>query len=106
MSKPDPAGARTRARELTLQALYQAQITGHDKAELLRQFRSRPDYERVDQEYFDELLPAICDSFDNLKKSLDEYADRPIEQLDPVELGVDLAAGLVERLGQGGGRLE
>ena len=74
--------------EVPAKALYQAQITGHDKAELLRQFRARPDYERVDQDYFDELLPAICDSFDALKAGLDAYADRPIEQLDPVELGV------------------
>lgn len=95
MSKPDQTGARTRARELALQALYQAQITGHDKTELLRQFHSRPDYERIDKAYFDELLPAICDSFDSLKTSLDAYADRPIEQLDPVELGV-LAIGYYE----------
>jgi N utilization substance protein B len=88
MSKPPSAGARSRARELALQALYQMQITGHDEAELMRQFRERPDYERVDQLYFDELLPGICDSLESLKAGLAAYIDRPLEQLDPVELAV------------------
>jgi N utilization substance protein B len=62
-------GARTRARELLLQALYQKQIAGHDCDELLRQFRDQLAYERVDQEFFEELLPAICASQDALEKS-------------------------------------
>ena len=88
MARSESAGTRSRARELLLQALYQAQITGHDKRELLRQFHERPDYERVDREYFDELLPAICDEFDNLRSGLAEHADRPVNQLDPVELAI------------------
>ena len=95
MAKSDSAGARSRARELLLQALYQAQISGHDKAELLRQFHERPDYERVDRAYFDELLPAICDEFDALLSALKDYADRPVEQLDPVELAI-LVIGFYE----------
>ena len=88
MPRSESAGARSRARELTLQALYQARITGHDKAELLRQFHDRPDYERVDQDYFDGLLAAICDQRLELEDKLDAYADRPIAQLDPVELSI------------------
>ena len=52
-------GARTRVRELMLQALYQMQIAGHSSRELLSQFHEQVAYERVDQEYFDEQLPAI-----------------------------------------------
>jgi N utilization substance protein B len=88
-------GARTRARELLLQALYQKQIAGHDCDELLRQFRDQVAYERVDQEFFEELLPAICASQDALEKSIDKLIDRPLEQLDPVELGV-LLIGVYE----------
>lgn len=82
------AGARTRSRELAVQALYQAQITGHDKLELLRQFRERQEYARVDQRFFDELLNGICDTGKTIQSKLADYADRPIEQLDPVELAV------------------
>ena len=81
-------GARTRARELMLQALYQKQIAGHSSAELLTQFHSQVAYDRVDQEFFDEQLPAICEAQDDLEKTIDELIDRPLDQLDPVELGI------------------
>ena len=56
MSGPETkgAGARTRARELMVQALYQKQIAGHSTAELVAQFRDDTAYARVDQAFFDE----------------------------------------------------
>lgn len=71
-----------------LQALYQMQIAGHSSTELLRQFHEQVAYERVDQEYFDEQLPAIIEAQGVLEKTIDELIDRPLEQLDPVELGI------------------
>lgn len=81
-------GARTRARELMLQALYQQQIAGHSCAELIEQFHEQVAYERVDKEYFDEQLPNICAAQDSLGKTIGQFIDRPLEQLDPVELSV------------------
>jgi len=81
-------GARTRARELLLQALYQKQLAGHTRSELLKQFRDQVAYERVDQEYFDEQLNAICREQAELEDTIAELIDRPLEQLDPVELGI------------------
>lgn len=95
MSGSTSTGARTRARELLLQALYQKQIAGHDRRELLRQFRDQVAYERVDQPYFDELLAAICDSQEALEQTIVGLIDRPLEQLDPVELGI-LLIGIYE----------
>lgn len=88
MAPPESTGARTRARELLLQALYQKQIAGHDYAELLSQFREQVAYERVDQAFFDELLQQICETQSSLEESLDTLIDRPREQLDPVEFGI------------------
>jgi len=88
MARGTHTGARSRARELIVQSLYQMQITGHSEAELLTQFRDRPDYESVDQEYFDEVLSAICRNTDTLEESIDNLADRPLSQLDPVERGI------------------
>jgi len=88
MTRSDSKGARSRARDLIVQALYQMQIAGHDVAELKSQFHERPDYERVDQEYFDDALRDICKGRDVLEKDIDELADRPIAQLDPVERGI------------------
>ena len=80
--------ARTRSRELALQALYQAQIAGHDKQELLNQFRDRDEYRRVDQSYFETVLSAVCDEADHLSALLVAHADRPLEQLDPIERAI------------------
>ncbi len=88
MSKAGATGARRRARELLVQALYQMQITGHDLRELRSQFKGRPEYERVDQQYFDDALAAICNGIDSIQSGIDEFADRPVDQLDPVEKGI------------------
>jgi N utilization substance protein B len=81
-------GARTRARELLLQALYQKQIAGHSREELAAQFHEQTAYARVDQEYFDELLTAICETQHDLENTIRDFVDRPVDQLDPVELGI------------------
>jgi len=73
---------------LIVQSLYQMQIAGHSESELLAQFRDRPDYERVDQKYFDEVLSGICRNTQKLEESIDKFADRPLSQLDPVERGI------------------
>ncbi len=88
MSKSASSGARSRARELIVQALYQMQITGHGVAELTEQFHERPDYQRVDKAYFDEVLSGILEHTVALEESIDELADRPVAQLDPVEKGI------------------
>jgi N utilization substance protein B len=93
--KAKSAGARTRARELMVQALYQKQIAGHSTSELISQFHEQVAYERVDQPYFDEQFPAISNSQDELEKKVDELIDRPLKQLDPVELAI-LLIGVYE----------
>ena len=89
------AGARTRARELMVQALYQKQLADHSTSELMSQFHEQVAYERVDQAYFDEQFPAISNSQDELEKKIDTLIDRPLEQLDPVELAI-LLIGVYE----------
>jgi N utilization substance protein B len=89
------AGARTRARELMVQALYQKQIAGHDTADLIAQFHEQVAYERVDQKFFDEQFPAISNSQEELETKVDALIDRPLEQLDPVELAI-LLIGVYE----------
>ena len=90
MSGPETkgAGARTRARELMVQALYQKQIAGHSTAELVAQFRDDTAYARVDQAFFDEMFPAISDGQADLEKTIDGLIDRPLAQLDPIELSI------------------
>lgn len=95
MKNKSSSGARTRARELLLQALYQKQIAEHDSGELIKQFHEQKAFERVDQEFFDETLKDICDKQSDLEEKISELIDRPLEQLDPVELGI-LLIGVFE----------
>ena len=87
-SESKTAGARTRARELMVQALYQKQIAGHSTAELVAQYHEDAAYQRVDKEFFDELFPAISNSQAELEQKIDGLIDRPLEQLDPIELSI------------------
>ena len=93
--KSKGAGARTLARELMVQALYQKQIAAHSTSELVSQFHEQVAYERVDKTYFDEQFPAISNSQDELEIKIDALIDRPLEQLDPVELAI-LLIGVYE----------
>lgn len=95
MTNNASTGARTRARELILQALYQKQIAGHDCDELFRQFKVQRAYERVDHEFFDAALAAICQSQSELEDAISSFVDRPVVQLDPVELSI-LLIGVFE----------
>ena len=71
-----------------VQALYQKQIAGHSTAELVAQYHEDPAYERVDQVFFDELFPAISNAQAALEKTIESLIDRPLEQLDPIELSI------------------
>ena len=82
------AGARTRARELMVQALYQKQIAGHSTAELVAQYTEDAAYARIDQTFFDELFPAISNGQADLEQKIDSLIDRPLDQLDPIELSI------------------
>ena len=95
MTQATSSGARTRARELLVQALYQKQLAGHSCDDLLGQFHEQAAYERVDQEFFDEALAQICANQTDLESAIDELIDRPLAQLDPVELSV-LLIGVYE----------
>jgi N utilization substance protein B len=95
MTNAGSTGARTRARELLVQALYQMQLAGHSCSELLEQFHLQAAYQRVDQEFFDEALPLIIKSQSDLESTIDDLIDRPLEQLDPVERAV-LLIGVFE----------
>ncbi|MEO8444856.1 MAG: transcription antitermination factor NusB, partial [Gammaproteobacteria bacterium] len=79
------ATGRHGSRRLLVQALYQYQLTGHSPAELARQFAAEKDFEKVDVEYFRRLLDEVLADTAALDALIAGDADRPVEQLDPVE---------------------
>jgi len=78
-----------------VQALYQSQVGGHDTAELISQFSSSKDFTNIDGPYFLALLEEISSGKQSLQTQIAAVADRPVEQLDPIERGI-LWMGLAE----------
>jgi len=89
------ATGRHGSRRLLVQALYQRQLGAHPAAEILAQFTADPGFQRVDGAYFRELLEEIVGDSDALDELITRQADRPVNQLDPVERGI-LWLGLAE----------
>lgn len=79
---------RQGARQLALQALYQAQISGHEREDLAAQFADEPGYRLCEQPYFETLLDEAFSYREHLDSDIGEYGDIPAEQLDPVERAV------------------
>jgi N utilization substance protein B len=84
--RPD-AGRRARslARRLVLQALYQLQLNDIAWTDILKQFLADPEADRVDQDYFRALLAGIAGSRDALDVQLAGYSEIPPPELDPIE---------------------
>ncbi len=89
--------ARSRARRLAVQALYQWEIGGQSPAEIEAQFELQDEYQDCDAEYFHVLLFEICAGAATLDEALSPHLDRAIASLDPVERAV-LRLGAYELL--------
>jgi transcription antitermination protein NusB len=87
--------ARSIARKLAMQALYQWQLTQHSAAEINKQFLESEDSAGVDREHFEELVTGCISRYEELAAALKPFIDRPIDQLDPVETAI-LLIGMFE----------
>jgi len=87
--------ARSIARKLAMQALYQWQLTQQTAAVIKKQFLESEDSAGVDREHFEELVSGCIARHEELGAALKPFIDRPLEQLDPVETAI-LMIGMFE----------
>ncbi len=87
-SGPSAHRARSLARRLALQALYQLQINPLPWPDIQAQFARDPEAERVDLEYFRGLFAAIAPNREALDLQLLGLCEIPPQQLDPIEHAV------------------
>lgn len=80
--------ARRRARRLALQALYQWQIAKSPLNQIEAQFRHDHDLKSVDEGYFSAIIHGVPSQAGQLDEAMSAALDRPLSQLDPVELSV------------------
>jgi N utilization substance protein B len=80
--------ARSLARRLALQALYQIQINPLPWQDVQLQFAADPEAERVDRDYFRQLIEAIAPNREALDVRLSTLSEIPPQELDPIEHAV------------------
>lgn len=79
---------RRKARRLALQAIYQWQIAGQTLNDIALQYNEDENMPKADATYFQELLKNIPPQCDQLDEQLVPFLDRPVKELDPIELAV------------------
>ena len=82
------ASARSVARKLAMQALYQWQINDCPWQELAEEYSAAQDMERADAEYFRAILGGVCASREAFDAELAAWMDREPLRLDPLEHAV------------------
>ena len=80
--------ARSHARRLALQALYQIQINPRPWKDTVQQYAADPEAERVDLDYFRALMAAIAPNREVLDSRLAGLCEIPPLELDPIEHAV------------------
>lgn len=83
---------RSRARRLTMQALYQWHVNPVARNELKRQYSEKKEYADADAEYFDELLTHALHDVEINRACIASHADRSVDQLDPLEASIIMVA--------------
>ena len=87
--------ARSIARKLAMQALYQWQLTQQPAVELKQQYLEGEEAAGVDEEHFSELVTQCIGQQAQITGALAPFLDRPLDQLDPVESAI-LMIGMYE----------
>ncbi|MGH8372518.1 MAG: transcription antitermination factor NusB [Gammaproteobacteria bacterium] len=89
------ARARSRARRLAMQGLYQWQLGGSETGDIVAQLRSSQEAKNTDLGYFDVLLRKCIAEHIALTAAFEPHLDRPANQLDPIERAI-LLLGIYE----------
>lgn len=79
---------RKKARRYAVQGIYQWHMSGNAIHEIELQFLESMNHSKVDIVYFREVLVNTLSSISELDEVLKPFVDRPIEEINPVELAV------------------
>ncbi|CAN0276673.1 unnamed protein product, partial [Chrysoparadoxa australica] len=80
--------ARKRARELLLQSLYHWELAGQDIPTIEAQFYAEHNMDKVDREYYRELLHGIPATLDEVDTRYESLLDRRLDELDPISKSI------------------
>ena len=79
---------RRKARELAMQAIYQWQLSDESPVDIEVQFHQNNNMAKVDAEYFGQILRGVTRDILEIDNKILSAADRPLKELNPVELAL------------------
>lgn len=79
---------RRKARDMILQALYQWSVAEQSVSEIDAQFHAENDMEKVDVEYFQEVLRKVIKDSGELDELFSDLIGRQLKELDPVTISI------------------
>lgn len=80
--------ARSRARRLAMQAIFEWQMTANDPQSIITQTRTEQNMRNVDDDYFAELVINITNNIAELDKHIKPLLERDLDEVDLVEKAV------------------
>ena len=80
--------ARSRARRLAMQAIYEWQMTANNPKAIIDQVRNDQSMKKVDDEYFEELVKEITNNVQQLDAHITPLLERELNEIDLVEKAV------------------
>lgn len=80
--------ARRKAREYSVQAIYQWQMSGSSLNDIEAQYLTTMNSRKVDTEYFQELFNGVLTDLDNMDRALEPALERDLDEIDPVERAI------------------
>lgn len=80
--------ARSRARRMAMQALYEWQVANNTPLDILNTYRAEQNLKKVDEDYFRELLLNTAKHQQELDDMMSAFLDRPIHEIDPIETAI------------------
>ena len=83
MTKPTKTTSPTRSRDKVLQTLYELELGGEELNEVLKNHSSEKS-----NNFYKEILKGVSENLEGFDKTIQDYVDRPIQQLDVIEKSI------------------
>ena len=80
--------ARSRARRMAMQALYEWQVANNTPLDILNTYRAEQNLKKVDEDYFRDLLLNTAKYQQELDDMMSAFLDRPVHEIDPIETAI------------------
>ena len=83
MTKPTKTTSPTRSRDKVLQTLYELELGGEELNEVLKNHSSEKS-----NKFYKEILKGVSENLEEFDKTIQDYLNRPILQLDVIEKNI------------------